>query len=53
VGKTKSHFFISVDGVVEWPAKWHFPYFDDRLFLPDEPRTPSSCGVHQPSRAAC
>ncbi len=25
----KSYFFISLDGVVESPDKWHFPYFDD------------------------
>jgi hypothetical protein len=29
VRKIKSHFFISLDGVVESPDKWHFPYFDD------------------------
>jgi dihydrofolate reductase len=29
--KIKSHFFISLDGVVEAPAKWHFPYFDDEM----------------------
>ena len=46
--KIKSNFFISLDGVVESPDKWHFSYFDDemgaavgagfaRLFPPDEP----------------
>ena len=27
----KSYFFISLDGVVEAPDKWHFPYFDDEM----------------------
>jgi dihydrofolate reductase len=31
VRKIKSHFFISLDGVVEAPDKWHFPYFDDEM----------------------
>lgn len=29
--KLKSYFFISLDGVVESPDQWHFPYFDDEL----------------------
>jgi dihydrofolate reductase len=29
--KIKSHFFISLDGVVESPDKWHFRYFDDEM----------------------
>ena len=29
--KIKSHFFISLDGVVEAPDKWHFPYFDEEM----------------------
>jgi dihydrofolate reductase len=29
--KIKSNFFISLDGVVESPDKWHFPYFDDQM----------------------
>ena len=29
--RIKSHFFISLDGVVESPDKWHFPYFDDEM----------------------
>jgi dihydrofolate reductase len=29
--KIKSNFFISLDGVVEAPDQWHFPYFDDRM----------------------
>lgn len=29
--KIKAHFFISLDGVVEAPDKWHFPYFDDEM----------------------
>jgi dihydrofolate reductase len=27
----KSSFFISLDGVVESPDQWHFPYFDDEM----------------------
>ena len=29
--KIKSNFFIALDGVVEAPDKWHFPYFDDEM----------------------
>ena len=29
--KIKSNFFISLDGVVESPDKWHFRYFDDEM----------------------
>src|SRR2546423_12708315 len=29
MGKIISNFFISLDGVVESPDKWHFPYFND------------------------
>ena len=29
--KIKSNFFVSLDGVVEAPDKWHFPYFDDEM----------------------
>jgi len=31
VRKIKSNFFISLDGVVESPDKWHFPYFDEEM----------------------
>jgi dihydrofolate reductase len=31
VGKIVSNFFISLDGVVESPDQWHFPYFDDEM----------------------
>ena len=31
MGKLISNFFISLDGVVESPDKWHFPYFDDAM----------------------
>jgi dihydrofolate reductase len=31
VRKIKSNFFISLDGVVESPEKWHFAYFDDEM----------------------
>ena len=29
--KIKSNFFVSLDGVVESPDTWHFPYFDDEM----------------------
>src|SRR5688572_5263692 len=29
--KLISTFFISLDGVVEAPQDWHFPYFDDEM----------------------
>ena len=29
--KITSNFFISLDGVVEAPDKWHFPYFNDQM----------------------
>jgi dihydrofolate reductase len=31
VRKIKSNFFISLDGVVEAPDQWHFPYFNDEM----------------------
>jgi len=31
VGKIVSNFFIALDGVVESPNKWHFPYFNDEM----------------------
>lgn len=31
MGKTIATFFMSLDGVVEDPEKWHFPYFSDEL----------------------
>lgn len=31
MGKIVSSFFISVDGVVESPDKWHFPYWNDEM----------------------
>jgi dihydrofolate reductase len=31
VGNIVSNFFISLDGVVEAPDQWHFPYFDDEM----------------------
>jgi dihydrofolate reductase len=31
VRKIKSNFFMSLDGVVESPDKWHFPYFNDEM----------------------
>jgi dihydrofolate reductase len=31
VGRIVSNFFISLDGVVESPDKWHFPYFDEAM----------------------
>jgi dihydrofolate reductase len=29
--KLRSYFFISLDGVVEAPDQWHFPYFDEQM----------------------
>jgi dihydrofolate reductase len=29
--KLDAAFFISLDGVVESPDKWHFPYFNDEM----------------------
>ena len=29
--RIKANFFISLDGVVESPDKWHFPYFNDEM----------------------
>ena len=31
MGKIASNFFISLDGVVESPHEWHFPYFNDEM----------------------
>ena len=31
MGKIVSNFFISLDGVVEAPNEWHFPYFNDEM----------------------
>lgn len=31
MGKIVSNFFISLDGVVESPEQWQFPYFVDRM----------------------
>ncbi len=31
MGKIVSNLFISMDGVVESPDQWHFPYFDDEM----------------------
>ena len=31
MGRIVSNFFISMDGVVESPDQWHFPYFDDAM----------------------
>jgi len=31
VGRSVSNFFISLDGVVEAPDQWHFPYFDENM----------------------
>jgi dihydrofolate reductase len=29
--KIVANYFISLDGVVESPDRWHFPYFDDQM----------------------
>src|SRR5688572_32900151 len=31
MGRIVSNFFISLDGVVESPDQWHFPYFNDEM----------------------
>lgn len=31
MGKLAANFFISLDGVVQDPHEWHFPYFDDAM----------------------
>ena len=31
MGRIVSNFIISLDGVVESPDKWHFPYFDEAM----------------------
>ena len=31
MGYIKAGLFISVDGVIEAPESWHFPYFDDAM----------------------
>lgn len=31
MGRIVSNFFISLDGVVEAPDQWHFPYFDEAM----------------------
>jgi hypothetical protein len=31
MGKVVSNFFISLDGVVESPDKWQFPYFNEGM----------------------
>ncbi|MGQ0575680.1 MAG: dihydrofolate reductase family protein [Pseudonocardia sp.] len=31
MGRIVANFFISLDGVVEAPHEWHFPYFDDAM----------------------
>ena len=31
MGRIVSNFFISLDGVVEAPNEWHFPYFDEDM----------------------
>ncbi len=31
MGYIKSGLFISLDGVIESPEEWHFPYFDDQM----------------------
>jgi dihydrofolate reductase len=31
MGRIISNFFIALDGVVEAPEQWHFPYFNDEM----------------------
>jgi hypothetical protein len=45
VRKIKSYFFISLDGVVESPDKWHFRYLEFRRREHD--RQGGASGVEQ------
>jgi hypothetical protein len=31
MGRIVSNFFMSLDGVVESPDQWHFPYWNDEM----------------------
>ena len=31
MGSIKASLFISLDGVIESPETWHFPYFNDEM----------------------
>ncbi|RNL82527.1 dihydrofolate reductase family protein [Halostreptopolyspora alba] len=31
MGRISANFFVSLDGVVESPDEWHFPYFNDEM----------------------
>ena len=42
MGKIVSNFFISLDGVVEAPDQWHFPYFNDEMGAAVERTTETS-----------
>jgi dihydrofolate reductase len=42
MGKIVSNFFISLDGVVESPDQWHFPYFNDEMGAAVEAATQSA-----------
>ena len=44
MGKIVSNFFISLDGVVESPDKWHFSYFNDEMGAAIERGMESSAG---------
>ena len=42
MGRIASRFFISPDGVVESPDKWHFPYFNAEMGPSTGRRSPTS-----------
>ncbi|WP_336208573.1 dihydrofolate reductase family protein [Nonomuraea sp. LPB2021202275-12-8] len=45
MAKIISNFFISVDGVVEAPDQWHFPYWSDEMGAVVEAGMQSSVGM--------
>lgn len=45
MGKIISNFFISLDGVVEAPDQWHFPYFNDEMGAAVESGIEDSAGL--------
>jgi hypothetical protein len=40
VRQIKSNFLISLDGVVDSPDEWHFPYFDEEMGAASAPASP-------------
>ncbi len=48
MGKIVSNFFISLDGVVESPDQWHFPYFNDEMGVAIEKGSQASTASDPP-----